>query len=215
MRKITMGLTGFAGALVLIASMGSAIAGDRDGTKFQHDRGFSKGPSYHLRDDGDRDRHSRKAQKRQHAEHRDHDRHGKKHRKHKKRRHAHEKHHDKHARHHHKRHHDKHARRHHKRHHDKHARRHHKRHHKHHGHHDRRHGAGIDLGALTLFFGQSQYRQDNYSQGYNNVSQVCQDVSKVGWWNGQKALIGGTGCYDQYGNLYVVEGSRYLIRYVY
>lgn len=202
MRKITMGLTGFAGALVLIASMGSAFASDhRDGTKFQHDRGFSKGPSYHLRDDGDRDRHSRKAQKRQRTEVRDRhdDRRGnKQRRKYKKRRHAQEKYYDKHARHNH-----------------KHARRHHKRYHNHNGHQDRRHRAGIDLGGLTLFFGQSQYRQDNYNQGYNNVSQVCQDVNKVGWWNGQKALIGGTGCYDQYGNLYVVEGSRYLIRYVY
>lgn len=209
MRKITMGLTGFAGALVLIASMGSAFASDhRDGTKFQHDRGFSKGPSYHLRDDGDRDRHSRKAQKRQRAEYRDRhdDRRGNKQkRKYKKRRHAQERHYDKHARHYHK----------HKRHHRKHKR-HHRRHgghhHKHHGGH---HRSGIDLGGLTLFFGQNLYREDSYGQGYNNVSRVCQDVSKVGWWNGQKALIGGTGCYDQYGNLYVVEGSRYLIRYVY
>lgn len=43
---------------------------------------------------------------------------------------------------------------------------------------------------------------------------ACHTVSKIGYRHGQKALIGGTACYDRYGNFYVLEGSRYIIRYL-
>jgi len=39
----------------------------------------------------------------------------------------------------------------------------------------------------------------------------CESVSKHGTWEGREARIGGTRCYDRYGEAYVVPGSRYLI----
>ncbi len=43
---------------------------------------------------------------------------------------------------------------------------------------------------------------------------ACHAVSKVGYDGyGRKAKIGGTMCYDTYGNSYIVVGSRYVIHY--
>ena len=43
---------------------------------------------------------------------------------------------------------------------------------------------------------------------------TCHTVSKTGYDGyGRKAKIGGTMCYDSYGNSYVVKGSRYVIHY--
>ncbi len=52
----------------------------------------------------------------------------------------------------------------------------------------------------------------SYGPGYA-PSRACQPVSKTGYWHGRKAKIGGTMCYDAYGNGYIVNGSRYLIHY--
>ena len=57
------------------------------------------------------------------------------------------------------------------------------------------------------FFGQLQ-------EGLRAAYGGCHKVSKIGYRNRQKALIGGTACYDRYGNLYIVDGSRYVIRYL-
>lgn len=52
-------------------------------------------------------------------------------------------------------------------------------------------------------------------KGYAKHSYGCHPVSKVKWHHGRKARFGGTMCYDQYGNGYVVPGSRYLVGYLY
>ena len=57
----------------------------------------------------------------------------------------------------------------------------------------------------------SSYGSNNYG-GYQSV---CHTVKKRGYWHGHKAKIGGTACVDEYGNFYVVKGSRYLIKYLY
>ena len=54
--------------------------------------------------------------------------------------------------------------------------------------------------------------QPQYVSGYQNG---CTPVSKIGRWHGHRAQIGGTACVNAYGNYYVINGSRYLIRYLY
>ncbi|MCA1780229.1 MAG: hypothetical protein LC637_12865 [Xanthomonadaceae bacterium] len=41
----------------------------------------------------------------------------------------------------------------------------------------------------------------------------CHKVYKRGYYHGREARIGGTQCYDKYGNPYVVAGSRYVAEY--
>jgi len=41
----------------------------------------------------------------------------------------------------------------------------------------------------------------------------CHKVYKHGYYHGRKARIGGTQCYDSYGNPYIVQGSRYVVEY--
>jgi len=48
---------------------------------------------------------------------------------------------------------------------------------------------------------------------YQHRPSRCHPVSKHGLWHGRQAKIGGTMCYDGYGNSYVVPGSRHLIHY--
>ncbi len=57
------------------------------------------------------------------------------------------------------------------------------------------------------------HRGQRYNTGYNNSGYNCRKVEKDGYWQGKSALIGGTMCYDSYGQSYVVSGSRYLVRY--
>ena len=55
-----------------------------------------------------------------------------------------------------------------------------------------------------------QYKPSTH-RGYGRP---CHAVSKTGYDDyGRKAKIGGTMCYDSYGNSYVVKGSRYVIHY--
>ena len=51
-------------------------------------------------------------------------------------------------------------------------------------------------------------RYRSYSHGSG-----CHTVSKTDYWHGRLAKIGGTMCYDAYGNPYVVSGSRYVMHY--
>jgi|GEM_PF-2165358 len=92
-----------------------------------------------------------------------------------------------------------------------------------------RHNYGrYNYGYRTPYYGRRHHyrRQNNYynnnrynsyaddSSGYTGyANQGCQPVSKTGYWHGRQAKIGGTMCYDGYGNGYVVQGSRYLIHY--
>ena len=41
----------------------------------------------------------------------------------------------------------------------------------------------------------------------------CHGITTDGYFHGRYAKIGGTMCYDRYGNGYIVDGSRYLIHY--
>ena len=55
-----------------------------------------------------------------------------------------------------------------------------------------------------------RYYKPSAHRGYGRA---CHTVSKIGYDNGRKAKIGGTMCYNAYGNSYVVKGSRHVIHY--
>ncbi len=42
----------------------------------------------------------------------------------------------------------------------------------------------------------------------------CHPVKKKGYFHGRPAKVGGTMCYDRYGNAYIAKGSRYVIKYL-
>lgn len=48
---------------------------------------------------------------------------------------------------------------------------------------------------------------------YRRHASGCHTVSKTEYHHGRLARIGGTMCYDSYGNPYVVSGSRYVMHY--
>lgn len=100
------------------------------------------------------------------------------------------------------------------------------------GHHGNHHGSSYSYGhgyRPRSYGHKSHYgyggRQGSsfgvYGSGYVNqghsgyYSGGCRSVYKVDYWNGHKARIGGTQCYDHYGNPYVVPGSRYVVEYLY
>ncbi len=59
-------------------------------------------------------------------------------------------------------------------------------------------------------YSNRRHRRHHYSR--NHGSYDCHPVSKHGYdRHGYPARIGGTMCYDHYGNPYVVSGSRYII----
>ena len=82
----------------------------------------------------------------------------------------------------------------------------------HHGSHDYRQGYGHR-------YGHSSYRRGHdygYGSGrsyasHDTASQDCHATSKIGYLDGVKGKIGGTMCYDSYGDAFVVPGSRYVI----
>ena len=64
---------------------------------------------------------------------------------------------------------------------------------------------------LPRFRPNRPYYKPAAHRGYGRA---CHTVSKIGYDNyGRKAKIGGTMCYNSYGNSYVVKGSRYVIHY--
>ena len=64
---------------------------------------------------------------------------------------------------------------------------------------------------LPRFRTNYPYYKPSAHRGYGRA---CHTVSKIGYDDyGKKAKIGGTMCYDSYGNSYVVKGSRYVIHY--
>ncbi len=62
--------------------------------------------------------------------------------------------------------------------------------------------------------GHGGYGRTGYGQmpGYV-VRRPCHATSKNGYAHGRRAKIGGTMCYDNYGNAYIVAGSRHVIGY--
>ena len=86
------------------------------------------------------------------------------------------------------------------------------------------HYAGL-FGAL-LGYGPNYARRATYAprrhaylprykpSTHRGYGRACHTVSKIGYDDyGRKAKMGGTMCYDSYGNSYVVKGSRYVIHY--
>ncbi|MEX2449821.1 MAG: hypothetical protein WD407_03095 [Rhodospirillales bacterium] len=93
---------------------------------------------------------------------------------------------------------------------------HHKRRGRHHGRHHGRHKS-----STVVIFGSTGYSAFSYPayprrrHYFVTDRPVCRVVSKIDYWYGRKAEIGGTACPDAYGNLVVVQGSHHLIRYLY
>ena len=79
----------------------------------------------------------------------------------------------------------------------------HKKHWGHHKHHN---------GGFFLNFG-SHGPVIRYEQPYDQYARKCHNVVTDGYFHGRYAKIGGTMCYDHAGNGYIVDGSRYLIKY--
>jgi len=63
--------------------------------------------------------------------------------------------------------------------------------------------------------GRHHSRHDGHRGGHSGYRSEggCHKVSKRGYYHGREARIGGTQCYDSYGNPYIVRGSRYVIEY--
>jgi hypothetical protein len=87
------------------------------------------------------------------------------------------------------------------------------------------HGGGY--GHSNHHYGNHYYSQPSYSQGYghsgnyatypahnySHQARPCQQVSKYTYDEyGNAHKIAGTMCYDNYGQGYVVDGSRYEVR---
>jgi hypothetical protein len=76
---------------------------------------------------------------------------------------------------------------------------------------DHRHGysyAGHD-------HGWRHGRRHGRGNGFAMARFDCRPVQNIGSFNGRPARIGGTGCYDAFGQFYIVPRSRYLIHYLY
>ena len=113
--------------------------------------------------------------------------------------------------------HKKHHGGHHKHHVHKHHKHHWHKHHKHHKHHrkHRRHGWGNFFFAFPIV--QHSYRQEPvYVQPVpqQRARYNCQPTTGTRYINGRMANIGGTFCYDAFGQGYIVPGSEYFIGYV-
>ena len=91
-----------------------------------------------------------------------------------------------------------------------------KKHHKHHHHkkkhHHKKHHHKHHNGGFVIQFG-NVFGAPYYNGGPQYAHRDCHRVVKKGYFNGRYAKIGGTQCYDRYGNAYIVEGSRYPIHY--
>jgi len=94
-------------------------------------------------------------------------------------------------------------------------------HHGHYGHHGHRHsnygayaagafGTGLVLGMVL----SRPWPAPVYVAAPPRARYDCRPTTGTGWAAGRPALFGGTFCYDQYGNGYVVAGSEYLIGYL-
>ncbi len=83
-------------------------------------------------------------------------------------------------------------------------------------HHKRRknsrHQSYDPVAQLLYNFGNFGKRGGKGGYDYGGGT-ACHPVSKDGYSRGRHARIGGTMCYDHYGQGYVVRGSRYVIHY--
>lgn len=76
---------------------------------------------------------------------------------------------------------------------------------RHDGHRSGRHHARLD----------GRHHRRGHRSGHSDYyrDDGCHKVYKHGYYHGRKARIGGTQCYDSYGNPYIVRGSRYVVEY--
>ncbi len=55
------------------------------------------------------------------------------------------------------------------------------------------------------------HHSGHYYQARNGRN--CHPIHRRGQWRGDRAVVGGTMCYNRQGHSYVIKGSRYLINY--
>ncbi|MEN8176342.1 MAG: hypothetical protein ABFS23_11300, partial [Pseudomonadota bacterium] len=78
----------------------------------------------------------------------------------------------------------------------------------HYGHYGRGHYGRRHYGRHS----SHGYRYGNrYSGRHDSHGSHCRKVTKIGDYEGYKSKIGGTLCEDDYGDTYIVPGSRYVI----
>ncbi len=85
-------------------------------------------------------------------------------------------------------------------------------HHGYGGHHGGHHDNGYSYLLPGLILGYALSNNHHYSgNSYNYSGRDCRKVHKYRYDSyGSKTRISGTMCYDDYGNQYVVPGSRYV-----
>lgn len=81
----------------------------------------------------------------------------------------------------------------------------------HHNHGHGHHGNGYNYLLPGLILGYALSNNHNYSNSHSYSGRDCRKVHKYRYDSfGGKTKISGTMCYDDYGNPYVVPGSRYV-----
>lgn len=78
------------------------------------------------------------------------------------------------------------------------------------GYRSGRHSSGY-YGGFSHYRGgySNAYPRHSYRYGTDYTDRACQKVSKIVTENGYSHRVGGTMCYDRYGESYIVPGSRY------
>jgi len=62
-------------------------------------------------------------------------------------------------------------------------------------------------------FRRNNFRSNNFRSNNFRSGSSCRRVEKRGVWGGERALIGGTQCFDRNGSAYIVPNSRFLVSY--
>ncbi len=86
-------------------------------------------------------------------------------------------------------------------------------HHNHHNHHGNHYSPGYSQNSYNHRYNPSGYYANYPAHGYSHQTRPCHQVFKYTYDEyGNAHKIAGTTCYNNYGEGYVVEGSRYEIR---
>ena len=81
-------------------------------------------------------------------------------------------------------------------------------------HHKRDYGNYRDSDHYPWRYDKRGYKRHVKVHRYHGGGYDCHPVKKKGYFHGRPAKIGGTMCYDRYGNGYIAKGSRYVIKYL-
>ena len=76
--------------------------------------------------------------------------------------------------------------------------------------HSRHYSHGHNYGHRP-YRSRHQYGSSRQSRRHGYDGDDCHPTSKSGYHDGYEGRVGGTMCYDDYGDAYIVPGSRYLI----